>query len=42
MKTYVQGIHKTMVRFICIYTYKPHHSFVYTMYIYDNISQNSS
>jgi hypothetical protein len=21
-----------MVRFICIYTYKPHHSFVYTLY----------
>jgi hypothetical protein len=31
--TLVQGIHKRMVRFICIYTYKPHHSFVYALYI---------
>jgi hypothetical protein len=33
-RIHIQSIHKRMVRFICIYKYKPHHSFVYTLYVY--------
>jgi hypothetical protein len=29
---YIQGIHKRMVRFVCEFTYKPHHYFVYALY----------
>ena len=32
LETEIQGIHKTMVRFIWIIQLIPHHSFVYALY----------
>ena len=42
IKPNIKGIHKRMVRFICIYTYKPHHSFVYTLYIWRYYKKNGA